>query len=459
MDFKNRALSCGIPSIHPVIGEDLKMATERFIKLSHRDEHGLNTENCPDEPQSTTNNTGTVLGSPGVEESRSWSLPHSVSQSTDVSTTTTVWGYQVSVESTSKPHNNDAEHFELDSRQDYSSNGLDPKLQGNIIYNPRGRTGIPESFIYTSTWNAEADRSLTSDYTYSFQESTFARRLLRSSYERAYRLLMSPDANKHMICQAFRYTLCFGKTEHIKARIDQTLSRTKQDSLEQWDFPNLHVGGAGLHYPRLSMDGEATPPATWANSHSTRPFLRRPSTIPVRDEDFPHRVAELANVEGEWLDSNDVEQYLKDKGLHLDGHSSIAEIEVDDPVPGLVSDFVATSPQSPSSGHLTTPQSPRNTSESYPRSQPHTGDYFSDRNTENITHFPAQLAPNPSMDFALASSWLNDSLDQTGDGVNFMDADAMFPDMVPIAQWPRKRKLVIDVDKLMTGKETPTAFM
>ena len=453
VEFKDRALSSGITSLHPAIGEDLRAVTQRLVKLSRADEHGLRTEDCPGERQSTNSSTATVIESPEVKISQSVSLPDSVSQSTDVPTTITAWGYQVSLEPSAKPHNNDAERFELTSKREYGSDTLGEKLPGNIIDNPQGRVGFPESFIYTSTWNAEADRSLTSDYTYSFQESTFARRLLRSAYERASRLMSNPEANKQEIRRVLRYSLCLGTMEDIKARVDHTVRRTKRESLENWKVPAFHVGGAGLHYPRLPMDGEATPPESWANAHSPRPFHRVPSDTPVRDEDYPNRLVELANIEGEWLDSSDVEQYLKKKGLHLDGHSSIAEIEVDDPVPGLVSDFPATSPQSASSGDLTTPYSPRNMGESFPWYPPHKGDYFSDRNAgDNMTHFSTQLAPTLNMDFALASSWLDDGLDRTGDGINFLQGDAMFLDTTPMAQWPRKRKLVIDVDRLMKGK-------
>ena len=453
MDFKDRALSYGITSIHPAIGEDLKTATQHFVKLSHGDEHRLSNEDCPDGPQSTTNSTSSVIGSPEVKNSQSWDLADSAAQSTDVSTTT-VWGYQVSLEPSTKKHNNGAECLELDSMRDYGSNNLDPKLPGKFTHNPRGQAGIPESFIYTSTWNAEADRSLASDYTYSFQESTFARRLLRSCSERAQHLLTSPNTPQHEIYRIFRYSLCLGNIEDIKRRVRDTIKRTKRDNLEEWGVPDFHIGGAGLHYPRLSMDGDATPPEIWANSHSTRPFLRRPSTTPVRDEDFPDRLVEVANIEGEWLDPNDVEQYLKTKGLYLDGQSSIAEIEVDDPVPALVSDFPATSPQSYSSGDLTTPRSPRSTGESLLGFNPHNGDYFSDGNAESMTYFPTQLAPNLSTDLALASSWPTHDLDKTGDGFDFMQADSTFPDIVPMVQWPRKRKLIVDVDKLLTGKKT-----
>ena len=454
LDFKDRAISYGITSICPALGEELETATQRFVKLSDSDRHEPSTTDCPDKPQGTTNNTGTVIGSPEVKRSQSPSLPDRADPLTDVRTTTTVWGYQVSLEPSSKIHNNGAEGLELGSTRENSSNAVDPKSPGNSIYKPRGRASTPESFIYTPAWNAEADRSLTSDYTYSFQESTFARRLLRSSYERACRLLLSPEANHQTIRRTLRYSLCLGEMEHIKARVDQTLKRTRQDSLEHWDVPALHIGGAGLHYPRLSMDGEAIPPETWANSHSTRPFLRRPSAIPVRDEEFPDHLVELADIEGVWLDPNDVEQYLKTKGLHLDGQCSIAEIEVDDPVPGLVSEFPATSPQSPTSGDLKTPHSPRSTGESFLGFHSHNGDYFSDRTTGSVAPFPAQFAPDLNIDFAFTTSWMNNDLDKTGGRIDCMQTDAMFPDMVPMAQWPRRKKLMIDVDKLMTGKKT-----
>ena len=455
LDYNDRVISSGLASTTPVLGEDLKRTVERFVQVARSTNHESESDNSPPSPSKNLNRYSTnaaILDSGSHQSSASFVQAY---PSVEVAPPNTVWGYQVSFEPTS-----DIQHDEIDvdvpevvRSQDYNTNvDMAQKWVGNQTDVQQYRAEVPTSPIYTSIWNAEVDRKLTPDYTYSFQESTFARRLLRASYERVYHILTSPNSPEKEKRRMLRYSFCLGNVESITERLREVLTRTKQDSLEQWDAPVLHIGGAGLHYPRLSMDGEATPPETWSNSHSIRPFLRRKSETAVPDEDYPNNLVKWANVGGEWLDSNDVEQYLKGKGLHLDGQSSVAEIEVDDPMPALTTEISATSPHSSSSGGFTAPHSPRHTGEGFAPFFVQNEDYFSENTVTGIGSFPTCVAQNSNMDFGFSSSWFDESLGKPINTLDFMPNAALFPNVRPSAPPPQKRRLIVDVDKLLKGE-------
>ena len=56
------------------------------------------------------------------------------------------------------------------------------------------------------------------------------------------------------------------------------------------------------------------------------PSLPRQGLTPIPDSMTPSEIVDYAGVGGEWFDSNDVEQYLRTKGLKLDAQSSWVEI-------------------------------------------------------------------------------------------------------------------------------------
>src|SRR5262249_5897750 len=65
-------------------------------------------------------------------------------------------------------------------------------------------------------------------------------------------------------------------------------------------------------------------------------FGPSPLVIPEtpRSEESISEMLEAIGFGGEWFDAHDVEEYLKTKGIALDGHSSF--VEVDPSVPALV---------------------------------------------------------------------------------------------------------------------------
>ena len=184
------------------------------------------------------------------------------------------------------------------------------------------------------TWMTMLDPcpSLPLPPTYSFQETTFARRLQRDSYEKTYFLLTNPHAPPGLIHRQIRYSLCYGSVRAIAARLRQILLQPASEALGNWHWPVLHVGGSGLHFDPPPAGSEPAPLPGWRAPRNFGPF--RPAAdapIAVDARDFPDRVAALFGLEGDWFDCYDVEMYLRAKGLRLNGSSAVAELEVDSP--------------------------------------------------------------------------------------------------------------------------------
>ena len=164
-------------------------------------------------------------------------------------------------------------------------------------------------------------------YTYSFQETTFSRRLHRLCLERAFRNLTSPNISREYLTRAFRFTFCFSNRKSMLIRFQELLKRKAGESLENWNVPFFRVGGAGTHFPRLDEAGRPIYPP---NMHSAASVFRplqwlEPET--PRAETTTDRMLEAIGYGGEWFDSHDVEEYLKSKGIHLDGTSSFIEVD------------------------------------------------------------------------------------------------------------------------------------
>lgn len=162
--------------------------------------------------------------------------------------------------------------------------------------------------------------------THSFQEDSFARRLLRTALEAGYRFLTDPRTSPEEIRRRWAFTWCFAKTGSIRQHIKGLLDRTAKQNLEHWDFPSLHLGGAGFHYPRIGIDAGGAPPDWWASQAPIGPLPPSQPETPMPENMMFEQMAERVGFGGEWFDSNDVEQYLQTKGLCLDEQSSLIEV-------------------------------------------------------------------------------------------------------------------------------------
>ncbi|KEF56947.1 uncharacterized protein A1O9_07137 [Exophiala aquamarina CBS 119918] len=164
-------------------------------------------------------------------------------------------------------------------------------------------------------------------YTYSFQETTFARRLHRMCLERAFRNLTNPHIDPSYIKRAFRFTFCFSNRKRMLQRFQEMLKRRAGESLENWSVPFFRIGGAGTHFPRRDDEGKPLYPPNMvspAKAFGPQPWVEVETP---RLEATTQEMLENIGFGGEWYDSHDVEEYLKTKGIFLDGQSSFIGVD------------------------------------------------------------------------------------------------------------------------------------
>ncbi|KAI1609450.1 hypothetical protein EDD36DRAFT_422403 [Exophiala viscosa] len=165
-------------------------------------------------------------------------------------------------------------------------------------------------------------------YTYSFQETTFARRLHRMCLERAFRNLTNPAMDPGYIQRVFRFTFTFSNRKRMLQRFQEMLKRKAGESLENWNVPFFRIGGAGTHFPRRDDEGNPIYPPNMVSA--AKAFVGPQPHIEVetpRSEASINEMLENIGFGGEWYDSHDVEEYLKTKGIFLDGQSSFVEVD------------------------------------------------------------------------------------------------------------------------------------
>jgi hypothetical protein len=206
-----------------------------------------------------------------------------------------------------------------------------------LISPPTGRLPTPPLIPALSTTSATSltTKTLKAPWTYSYDETTFARRLTRAALETGFHLLSNAHQRPAALNYVFKLSLPYLDLNHLRDRFKILLSRGTDEDLDAYETPFIHLGGAGTHYPPKDAQGNVIPlPNSW-NLKSVGPLhpklIRAENTIdPSRSHDLE---VDLTGFEGEWFDSNDVQGYLAEKkGCHINPRDSFAEvvIEVDE---------------------------------------------------------------------------------------------------------------------------------
>lgn len=124
---------------------------------------------------------------------------------------------------------------------------------------PSQRRSPPRSNT-TTAFRVEAPilSALPLPQTYSFQETTFARRLHRATLESGYSLALDPSKRPESFARAFRLSLLTHDPTKLTAVLKNLLDRGPDDGLDS-GMPRVHIGGAGTHYSRRDRSGVLQP--------------------------------------------------------------------------------------------------------------------------------------------------------------------------------------------------------
>lgn len=182
--------------------------------------------------------------------------------------------------------------------------------------------------------------------TYSFEESTFARRLHRATLEAGYQLVLDPNMSPQRLYRAFRLSLMIVDRSKLTLILKNLLERGPDDSLDS-GMPMVHIGGAGTHYSRKDKFGVLQPKKQAEPLGTMGPQALNVLQHANLTSDV---TVNIIGFEGEWFDPHDVEGYLAEKGIFIDPGSSFAEADAE-----VVSNSSTASSSATSSGTATSP--------------------------------------------------------------------------------------------------------
>ncbi|MCJ1349302.1 hypothetical protein MMC31_007538 [Peltigera leucophlebia] len=358
LEFNDKAIASNIGRWEPSLAEDLKATMGRFIDYakimepnSEIDEEELSSEMPLRLVKNDDMHDGTSLSLPSITEQPA--QPQSLfrmNEPVPMATTSTLPLEYQNYQTAEGTSNTQASAFEI-------SQALQTSDLGDASWN----TAELPHFYPNEAPFPSLNEPLPPPVTYSFQESSFARRLLRSTVEAAVRLLTDPNSRREDIFRFCRYTFTWVTRARCLAKLKSLLAATTRESLEVWTAPQWHLGGSGLHYPRSGLDVGSSPPPGWTAREPMGPRRAMNVETPLDPSLDINAVVKLMGIEGEWFDSNDVEQYLRTKGILLDGQANWAEVDLaPEPNPSTTDSPVASSRNS-SGG----PQSPHNPSPTF----------------------------------------------------------------------------------------------
>lgn len=266
---------------------------------------------------------------------------------------------------------------------------------------------------------------------YSFQESSFGRRIHRSCLEAGYSLLLDPSRNPPVYERVFKLCLLGRTRQDLIECMKIVLGRGPNQPLELYDAPLIHIGGAGSHYSRRDRHG---------NIINRKPTYNLgvvgPSTLRLLMQADEQRLtadltAEIEGYEGEWFDAYDVEGYLQEKGIVVDPLSSFAEVEVVD---------LSHTSNASSVGSMDSPETPERPGLS------------------EVVRMPSPLKPPLDSSEINAICWNDTELVNIGD-FGYMDMDGRWvnltapprPASTPGLANPAKKTVMMDVAKFIRG--------
>jgi hypothetical protein len=357
------AVGRGLLQREPEFGQQLQSTTERFLALARASNEDLmHDENSEELEKSEPTLEESEAGPPKKKGKRAppknrkastppaptpaeptsspvwggYQLDHTRSQLSDIQSDfeMTPFGYRPrDVQIVTRPTEDNASFpfdFNMDDLQSYRVE-LSPTDDYSQFFLPHSQLPLPKSHAYG--------------------ETSFARRLLRESLEGALRLLSIPDLPMSIWKRVFSFSGEYQSKEQIKARISRLLARPAKSSLENWTAPWTNIGGAGTFFPSPEGDMEQDFMPKIRPGYSIGPHTPRVAEVEeLLDEDC---YCKKPGLEGEFFDSNDVEQYLRSRGLEIpeDADTVTAQIDL-----SVISE--AASPKSTSSGSASSARSP-----------------------------------------------------------------------------------------------------
>lgn len=351
LQFNDKAIGSGALKNKPDLVRELKQTTETFVRLAKdaAKSADLDDEEQEDHVEDQPSKSALIKHRTERLETVTTRESHETQEEVHIG-----WGYTRIIEQES-PQSESPEKLQLSPHLSNSASssdltgsrtgsilpfGLVPGSPGTMISDAASQFDlrIPSPTLGHDLFNAPnltKTATLPAPFTYSFQESNFARRLQRATLERAYHLLSTSHRRPNVYKHVFRLLLLTCSREELLSRSRILLSNTNMESLYYWQSPYLHLGGAGTHYPERDANGNVIArPNSWT-VQGMGPFA--PTVKLFNSQGTVHEAnIDLRGYEGEWFDPHDVQGYLEEEmRCEFVPHSSFANAWVDDVDPIL----------------------------------------------------------------------------------------------------------------------------
>jgi len=343
------AMSKGIAQREPEFGQQLASTTERFLNLAKSSQNEDHEEDF-NEVAANEHEHEISRRAKGRQKSpkKKKGVPSPTEPAPAPEHSTSAWGgYTISKD------DSPVEEVGLPYQQQNHSYRND--LQ--IITRPtEDNASFPFDFMDLQSYRVEVPQvedfsqqlfpqsQLPLPRTHEYHEFSFARRLFRRASEKAFQLIRSTDPRRAArLQQVFGLCLMYDSRANIEARLRKIIGRSAKESLPDWRQPFLHVGGAGTYYPQDDNEPDQEDMLKFPTDYSMGPFS--PTTSQAQDVmDGMH--CNLPGFEGEFFDPNDVEGYLRGRGLEIPPHADLVTAELD------ITALDGESPRSDSSGSV-----------------------------------------------------------------------------------------------------------
>lgn len=365
MKLHDYAVSHGIPDMVPAFAQELHSTTERFLMLAKK----------PTESGGGDDSRGESTGrESGVSEKAAVKQPEKTSEQ-DVGEAqpaamgSSVWGYNFGTQAEIGPDLTvldpslppDAQPSMTPAPLGYEVITMPTLENASFPFDPNAPAyflaqGAPGAPGATPPIHPSATPNITQPSfspsipaclplpTMAFTETTFGRRLQRSTIELACQLSTMPNPPNDFFARVFGFCMLYEPIENIRVRLHKALEKTSQESLHNWRVPFWAVGGAGQHQFGGSSQQQQEEPQqgnpvgnqgtadvakhAFGTNFGVGPFDARTTDTRDRQLDASMRIM-LPGFQGDFFDPDDVEVYLQSRGVSIEPGQDYVTAEVD----------------------------------------------------------------------------------------------------------------------------------
>ncbi|KAI9737313.1 MAG: hypothetical protein M1818_005846 [Claussenomyces sp. TS43310] len=336
MNLYDFAMQRGLATREPEVAKHLQSTTQQFLALaSAAGELGADSPPQADVRSSVEFNVE-EKPSPKLETSAPVkpSTPPLPQSTTSETTINAPWGYEITRDDTASMSLNEngynqqplmrGDHQIIAQATPDNASFVWDNMSMTDVQLYRGEEAAPSiPFQYS----ANLLESMPLPDSYAYAETSFARRLSRTSLERGW-ILINSTSDKAQLNGLFGFCLYYETPDDIKNRIRGLLAATSSGALFNWRQPFVHLGGAGTTYPihNQSISGPLQPKFLTGMSMGPHSLLAIETRDKVMEDGF---LSNVPGFEGTFFDSNDVEGYLRSFGIDISPHAELVEVDLD----------------------------------------------------------------------------------------------------------------------------------